>query len=158
MSLFLMANSTFARLNLRGDDKRLMQPEHCYPHMYAGMEPDLLWPRSALLGYDMNAESVVLGADRASAAPYWEWPTRWQGVHARFLITGRTLDSNGDPIGPCIVQGFLTETDEYIGAVSSNSLGEYILPTIYAGEHYLVAYKTGAPDIAGTTINTITPG
>lgn len=73
-------------------------------------------------------------------------------------IIGTTLDQNGDPLGNCVVQGFLTSDDTYVGQTISDTAGYYELTTLYPGQaHYLVAYKSGSPDVAGTTVNTLIP-
>jgi hypothetical protein len=72
-------------------------------------------------------------------------------------IVGTTRDSAGNPLGSCIVQGFLTATDTFVGQMTSDSGGYFELPTPYTGAHYVVAYKAGSPDVAGTTVNTLTP-
>ena len=57
-----------------------------------------------------------------------------------------------------VVQGFLTETDALVRETTADSNGRYELGTEYASptQHYLVAYSAGSPDIAGTTVNTLT--
>lgn len=80
------------------------------------------------------------------------------GTQSSRFIRGITKDSGGTPISGVIVQGFVTSTDAYVGEVQSMDDGSYILPTftLPGVQHYLVGYKPGAPDIGGTTVNTIT--
>lgn len=57
------------------------------------------------------------------------------------------------------VQAFRTSDDAYQGAAFSRDDGSYSVGVQQskATPHYLVAYKAGAPDIAGTTVNTLLP-
>lgn len=81
-----------------------------------------------------------------------------EGTQSRRFIRGTVLDSDSNPVANAIVQGFVTSTDAYVGEVTSNGDGTYTLgtDTLPGVAHYLVAYKPGSPDIAGTTVNTLT--
>lgn len=74
-----------------------------------------------------------------------------------FRITGTTKDSTGAALGSCVVNWFLTGTDVKLDSVVSDANGLYEFRT--AGQppttYYLVAYKTGSPDVAGTTVNAL---
>lgn len=72
-------------------------------------------------------------------------------------ITGITKDSSGNPLGSCVVQLFRTVDDLIISEVISDGSGNYILYPTVGGPFYIVAYKTGSPDVAGTTVNTLFP-
>lgn len=80
------------------------------------------------------------------------------GTQSVRFIRGVTKDSVGTVVANAIVQGFVTSTDAYVGEVQSNLDGTYTLgtATVAGVPHYLVAYKAGSPDIAGTTVNTLT--
>jgi hypothetical protein len=81
-----------------------------------------------------------------------------EGTQTKRFIRGTCVDNSEVPQAGVIVQGFVTATDAYVGEVQSNLDGTYTLPTDTAPgvQHYLVAYKAGAPDTAGTTVNTLT--
>jgi hypothetical protein len=81
-----------------------------------------------------------------------------EGTQTKRFIKGTCVDSVDAPVANAIVQGFVTSTDAYVGEVTANNDGTYTLgtETIAGVQHYLVAYKTGSPDIAGTTVNTLT--
>ena len=71
-------------------------------------------------------------------------------------ISGVTRDSTGAALGNCIVQVFQTATDRLVTEVISDASGAYVVPVgIGTGPYYLVAYLAGAPDRAGTTVNTL---
>ena len=82
-----------------------------------------------------------------------------EGSQFKNRIVGQCLDASDVAVAGAIVQGFVTATDAYVGEVQSNIDGIYILMTeqLTSVQHYLVAYKPGAPDTAGTTVNTLLP-
>ena len=73
-----------------------------------------------------------------------------------FAITGVTKDSTGVALGNCVVQLFRTGDDVLVQETSSDGSGNYTCnPPNNAGYFYIVAYKAGSPDVAGTTVNTL---
>lgn len=81
------------------------------------------------------------------------------GTQSMNFLLGTCKDSGGTPVANAIVQAFVTATDEFVGQVQGNNDGTYVLgvPRSKVTPHYLVAYKAGSPDIAGTTVNTLLP-
>lgn len=71
-----------------------------------------------------------------------------------FAIVGVTRDSGGNTIAGCVVDLFLTADDTKVATTISDGAGVFSFPAT-AGPYYLVAYKTGAPDVAGTSVNTL---
>ena len=71
------------------------------------------------------------------------------------IITGITKDSTGATLGSCVVQLFRTVDDVFMLESVSDGAGAYTLTAIGSGPFYIVAYKAGAPDAAGTTVNTL---
>jgi hypothetical protein len=69
-------------------------------------------------------------------------------------IAGKTRDRNGTAIGNVTVRAFRTADDVFVGETTSDFTGSFSVE-VGAGEHYLVGYKAGSPDIAGTTVNTL---
>lgn len=82
-----------------------------------------------------------------------------EGTQFKNRIVGTCLDDTETAVAGAIVQGFVTATDAYVGEVQSNTDGVYNLMTeqLTSTPHYLVAYKPGSPDTAGTTVNTLLP-
>lgn len=118
-------------------------------------EPDDVagyWPASVFLG-EMNL--VPMFGNGASAA--WSLPQMASGTQrsAKYII-GRGLDVLDLPTG-CVVKGYLTASDLFVGATAPDSNGDFELSTPYPEAHFLVAYRAGSPDIFGTTVNTLTP-
>lgn len=74
-----------------------------------------------------------------------------------FRITGTTRDSSGQPLANCVVDWFDSATDMKLDSVTSDADGLFEFRT--AGQppnaYYLVAYKSGETDVAGTTVNTL---
>lgn len=66
--------------------------------------------------------------------------------------------STGVPLGSCVVELYLTATDEPLMKTTSDANGYFIFSVarFSPATHYMVAYKVGAPDVAGTTLNTLT--
>jgi hypothetical protein len=100
-------------------------------------------------------------------------PTRWTGPNygtswepefnsardrfkGSFSISGITKDSTGTPIASCDVELFQTGSEKFLGRTTSDGSGNYsfVVPT-NSGNFWVRAYKVGAPDVAGTTINNI---
>jgi hypothetical protein len=81
-----------------------------------------------------------------------------EGTSVSRFIRGTVVDASDVAVANAIVQGFVTATDAYVGQDVSRNDGTYTLATdTPAGvQHYLVAYKPGSPDVAGTTVNTLT--
>lgn len=86
----------------------------------------------------------------------------WSGASVPFIqvgrITGTTLDADGAALGSVKLLAFRTTDDVVVnppGEFQSNTDGTYHVG-VGSGNHYLVAYKAGAPDVAGTTVDTLT--
>ena len=78
----------------------------------------------------------------------------------KYYISGITKDSVGAALASCDVDVLKTSGDIITNRTTSDSVG-YFRMEVYAPPptaFYLVAYKTGSPDVAGTSVNTITGG
>lgn len=71
-------------------------------------------------------------------------------------LTGVTRDSTGAVLGTCEVVLY-SSIDVVIGSQFSDASGNFFFPNPGTGPFYIVAYKTGSPDVAGTTVNTLLP-
>lgn len=119
-----------------------------------------LWSFGCRAGY-----GDVSGADGASVRDlsypdlFEPFSCDGEGTQSCRFIKGITKNSSGTPISGVIVQAFRTSDDAYMGAVESREDGSYDCPTCQPAStpHYLVAYKAGSPDTAGTTVNTLLP-
>lgn len=86
----------------------------------------------------------------------------WQGgsqlpTEPPIVLTGVTKNSVGAALGGCIVQLFETATDRFVvETVSDPTTGVFVFYVgLGTGPYYAVAYLAGAPDVAGTTVNTL---
>lgn len=71
------------------------------------------------------------------------------------FIAGQTRDSTGAPLGSCVVILLLTGGDVAVAKAVSDASGNYRFDNPGSGPFYIVAYKPGSPDVAGTTVNTL---
>jgi hypothetical protein len=72
-----------------------------------------------------------------------------------FVISGVTKDATGAPLGGVAVELFNTATDVREQAMVSDAGGNYAFTVDKTQFWYLSAYKSGAPDVAGSTVNTL---
>jgi hypothetical protein len=72
-----------------------------------------------------------------------------------FFISGVTKDSTGAVLAGCTVDLFNATTDVRLQMMVSDANGLYSFQVQPGVTYYVVAYKAGAPDLAGTTVNTL---
>jgi hypothetical protein len=72
-----------------------------------------------------------------------------------FTISGITKDSAGAALGGCTVSLFNVATNVLEQIQVSDAGGNYSFVVDKTYRWYAVAYKAGAPDVAGTTVNTL---
>ncbi len=83
-----------------------------------------------------------------ATTPYFEPPN--------LVISGITRDSAGTPLAACTVKLYRTIDDVLIYTTTSDGSGNYLFDGVQQGfTYYVVAYLVGAPDTAGTTMNTL---
>lgn len=71
-------------------------------------------------------------------------------------IFGVTKDSSGTPLGGCLCLLFRTPDNVQVDSAVSDGSGNYEFRTAgLTTAYYVVAYKAGGPDLAGTTVNTL---
>jgi len=83
----------------------------------------------------------------SDASPYF--PER------NFTITGVTRDATGAALGSCTVRLFNTATNGLEQTVISDASGNYAFVVDKTQAYYTVEYKAGAPDVRGTSNNTL---
>lgn len=79
------------------------------------------------------------------------------GGFANWEITGVTRNSSGTVLASCAIDLFEAGSDLLKDRVVSGADGSFTLSNPGTGPFYLVAYKAGSPDVAGTTVNTLMP-
>lgn len=110
-------------------------------------------------GGDLEGYSTV-GANGLNGKDLFEpYSCDGEGTQSKNFLRGTCKDSNGVAVANAIVQAFVTATDTFAGEVQGNTDGTYVLGVeqTKSTAHYLVAYKSGSPDTAGTTVNTLLP-
>jgi hypothetical protein len=95
----------------------------------------------------------------AQADLYEPYSCDGPGQQSLKFIKGLCVDTNDAPLSGAVLQAFRTSDDAFGGyEVQSLTDGSYDLATNFPGvAHYVVAYLTGSPDRAGTTVNTLVP-
>lgn len=79
-------------------------------------------------------------------------------VRQQWLISGITKNSAGTPLPGCTVVVYTTVDDMPRGSTVSDASGNYSISVDgNAQTRYCVAYLAGSPDVAGTTVDTLTP-
>ncbi len=119
------------------------------------------WPSSSGFYSDPAAPAnLIASQDMLGCAntDYGPWELVDTGTSSLKFIMGRCVDSDDAGVSGAIVQGFLTASDLFVRETTADSNGYYELGTQYASPttHYIVSYRAGAPDIAGTSVNTLT--
>jgi hypothetical protein len=89
-------------------------------------------------------------------AIWYEWPDLTGGNDTRYGISGTTRDVYNSPLSNCTVKLFRTVDDSLVYTATSDGNGAYVVLTPYTDNHYLVTYKTGPPDVFGSSANTLT--
>ncbi len=72
-----------------------------------------------------------------------------------FTISGVTRDATGGALANCLVDLFNTATDVREQSTISDASGVYSFIVDKTQFWYVVAYLDGAPDLAGTSVNTL---
>ena len=99
---------------------------------------------------------------RPIAQPQWKRGTlgtvvfRSPGGFANFALSGITRDSAGVVLATCKVELF-TGGNRSVAVTVSGADGSFSFSNPGSGPFFLVAYKQGSPDVAGTTVNTLQP-
>lgn len=110
-------------------------------------------------GGTINGDESPTGGSLSSRDLFEPYSCDGEGtVNSRFIL-GTALASDGTtPVANATIQAFRTTDELFVGESVSRLDGTYTCPvaTIEGVAHYLVAYKAGSPDIAGTTVNTLT--
>src|SRR5258706_9914319 len=110
------------------------------------LDSDWLWPRSRFI-------DVTAWIESTSFEPWSDLPS----AHSAYMLNGVTRDSFGARLANCLVRAYRTSDDIVVGEVMSDAGGNYSISLFTTDPCYLVAYKNGAPDVAGTTANTLIP-
>jgi hypothetical protein len=70
-------------------------------------------------------------------------------------LSGVTRDSSGTALPLCDLDLYMTHADTLAAQTQSDASGNFTFWNPGSGPYYIVAYKSGSPDVAGTTVNTL---
>jgi len=107
-----------------------------------------LWSDSILYGDD-TGQSIFRGAS-------WGKYLLPSGKAHWLSIFGTSKDSSGSPLGGVNVHCFRTVDNVFMSETISLADGSYEIRVPNGDQYYLVEYKAGSPDVAGTSLNTLT--
>lgn len=120
-----------------------------------------LWPTARFCGGgDVGGQGYMpVGQGLGDSGMFEPYSCDGEGTQTKRFIRGTCVDASEVPVANATVQAFRTSDDFYAGEGVSLDDGTYYVGVEQAlgVAHYLVAYKPGSPDIAGTTVNTLTP-
>lgn len=114
------------------------------------------------LGFDY--EGPTLSSQPNPAQQFNQRTTTNNGVNyiqydwarSNTALTGVSRDSTGAVLGLCSIDLF-TLADQVAASAVSDASGNFSFSNPGTGPFYIVAYKAGSPDVAGTTANTLLP-
>jgi hypothetical protein len=90
----------------------------------------------------------------------FDQPEIVSGATSRYGFSGVTRDAYGTVITGATVRLFRTSDSLLVDSVTSNAVtGAFVITTPYWPDaHFIVASKSGVPDLAGTTVQTLVAG
>jgi hypothetical protein len=114
------------------------------PGSFAGQ----YWPRT-MLSDNGDGATVQRGVR-------WGFFDQAAGSSSRYVFRGVTRDQYGSAVETCSVLLYRTSTTVLVDSSVSNANGNFELTTaFYPDFHYIVAHKSGSPDIDGVSPNTL---
>ena len=84
-------------------------------------------------------------------------PIRSKSGYLNMYLSGLSKNNTGGILGNCQVLIFRTEDKSLAGETTSDADGNWSILMLKGGPFFYVEYKTGSPDVAGTSLNTLTP-
>lgn len=128
-------------------------PERLFADVYAVATSTFetpWWPRGGGFIGDGASDVGLL------EAVWWGEYDQAAGAASRYGFVGVTRDQYGSPIGACVVKLYRTSDDALLDTATSDPSGNFLLNTaFYPDFHYIVAHKSGSPDVDGVTQNTL---
>jgi hypothetical protein len=141
-----------------------VRDEDGYPPMNDFIEGNRLGVRRSKNG------NTQVRANAGIATPLGAWiPNDWPPLlnpcyfaTVRWFLTGVTRDSAGSALGNCRVVALETgrlakDGAPIVGETISDGSGNYSIEVATNVAHQVIAYLPGAPDVAGISLNTLTP-
>lgn len=131
------------------NDRRLVEMEQQFG------EPDddyvsEWWPQKGGFAGECCMDVSMLSAVRG-----WSDPELTRGVSSRLGFVGVTRDAQGAPLAACTVRVFRTSDGVLVHETISDANGAFLGCAYDSNAYFLVFYKSGVPDVFGTTVNTL---
>jgi hypothetical protein len=153
----LLGGSSGVRLGFPDRNDMRLWPNDMQPFEPMGLvlgqwEDGFLWPRSRLIGDpgNPNVDALLTGK--------WTSSVNEGGTQTRLRFRGVVRDAAGNALSSGVVHLILTSGDVFVQQANADAAGGFEAMSQFAStNHYLVGYKAGSPDIAGTTVNTLQP-
>lgn len=138
----------------------------------ADIGPDWIWPGNVGQGVFASGPSVNPGSDLDFEAPEFSTGSRPNPVPApvvdpnfsvlqygakNYFLTGVSRDAFGVALASCKVMVFRAEDKSFVAETVSDGIGNWSICVMQGGPFFLVQYKAGVPDYAGTSVNTLVP-
>jgi hypothetical protein len=131
------------------DDRRLVGQQYQYDESPQDFR-SAWWPAGQMFTGEAGVDyGVVIEAD------WYEMPEITRGISSRLGFVGVTRDAQGAPLGNCTVRVFRTSDGALVHETVSNANGAFMGCAYDGSTYFLVFYKTGVPDVFGTTVNTL---
>lgn len=136
------------RLN-RMDFQPIAEMADIFAIVPASYETDW-WPGGANMFGDPGVDATFFYSVK------WGEYDQAAGASSRYGFTGYTRDALGTVVASCTVKLFRTSDDLLLDTTTSDPTGLFLLNTaFYPDYHYIVAHKSGSPDIDGVSVNTL---
>jgi len=111
------------------------------------------WPARGVLYGDTGIADV-----QGPSLGYQDLDIWLAGANGRLGFAGITRDQYGSALGNCTVRLVRVSTNEIVAQVTSDANGAFTITTPYLDAHFLTVHKSGTPDVAGASVDTLIPG
>ena len=119
-----------------------------------------LWPTSSLMGGDpLNVSGAIstLGMDAANVSGVYEPRSNTNTGTARYSFVMGNVQFSGSGLASVTLDLFLASTNQLVSTGATDTNGNYMLPTPYAGQnHYIYANYSGGTYV-GASVATLLP-
>jgi hypothetical protein len=116
-----------------------------------------LWTASYFASGDpLNGIAYIVGQDMIDGSWYEPWSLYNSGTNRPSFVIGNVQLGGGSPLAAANVDLFLTSTNQFVSSGITDTNGNYMLPTPFAGQNHYV-YANYANVYVGSSINTLTP-
>jgi len=143
-----------------GADRRvLLDPGTPVDFEVAGRSPNLRSLGNTYEHADQTRFRFDWGPSRTLPVPVdgGSWFPQSDWAASNRALTGVSRDSTGAILGSCVIDLFVSGSDQLWARTVSDGSGVFSFGNPGTGPFYIVAYKAGSPDVAGTTVNTLLP-